>query len=77
MEKIDLEKQFQFFLNKAGLTPSLMAETELKERRITFYAGMSQMYKLFLEISELPEADCTAVFDEMDLQLNLFWRFQK
>ena len=73
MDKINLEKQFELFLVTAGLEIQTMPAIQLRERRIAFYAGMSQMWKLFLEISELPEEECTPVFDDMESQINLFW----
>jgi uncharacterized protein YfbU (UPF0304 family) len=73
MIKIILEKQFDLFLKTAGLNAETMPKIQLREREIAFYAGMSQMWKLFLEISELPEEDCTTIFDDMENQLSLFW----
>jgi hypothetical protein len=73
MEKIDLEKQFEFFLITAKLDAKTMPANQLRERKLAFYAGLSQMWKLFLEISELPEEECTPVFDDMDEQLTAFW----
>ena len=73
MIKIDLEKQFDLYLKTAGLNAETMPKIQLSERKIAFYAGLSQMWKLFLEISELPEEDCTAIFDDMENQLNIFW----
>lgn len=73
MEKINLEKQFELYLKTAGLDAESIPKIQLEERRIAFYAGLSQMWKLFVEISELPEEECSSIFDDMDNQLSLFW----
>jgi len=73
MEKIDLEKQFELFLKTAGLDAETMPKIQLQERKIAFYAGLSQMWKLFMEISELPEEECPEIFDDIENQLSLFW----
>ena len=73
MIKINLENQFQFYLKRVGLDEKTMSEIQLQETKRAFFGGLSQMFVLFLEIGELPEENCNAIFDEIESQISLFW----
>lgn len=74
MKKINLENKFAFFLESVGLNADVMPADQLQERKIAFYAGMSQMWRLLQELSELPEADCVTFFEDIESQLSSFWQ---
>lgn len=73
MKKFDLEKQFEFYLDKVNLKKENMSEIQLQETKRAFYAGVAQMWKMFVEIGDMEEENCDAVFNDIDDQLAIFW----
>lgn len=73
MKEFDLEKQFEFYLQKVNLDPKNMSEIQLQETKRAFYAGIAQMWKMFIAIGELKEQNCDAIFNDIDDQLAIFW----
>ena len=73
MLKIDLENQFKAYLQRVELEEQTMSLIQLQETKRAFFGGLSQMFVLFLEIGELPEENCNAIFDEIESQISLFW----
>lgn len=77
MIKIDLEKQFQFYLQKVDLDEKTMSEIQLQATKRAFYGGFAQMWVLFIEVGELPEEDCDVIFIDIEKQITDFWASQK
>lgn len=73
MLKIDLENQFKAYLQRVELEEQTMSLIQLQETKRAFFGGLAQMFVLFLEIGELPEENCNAIFDEIESQISLFW----
>lgn len=73
MKKFDLEKQFEFYLQKVNLRKENMSEIQLQETKRAFYAGISQMWKMFVEISDMEEQKGFEIFNDIDDQLVIFW----
>jgi hypothetical protein len=73
MLKIDLENQFKAYLQRVELEEQTMSLIQLQETKRAFFGGLSQMFVLFLEIGELPEENCNAIFDDIESQISLFW----
>jgi hypothetical protein len=73
MKKFDLEKQFDFYLEKVNLKKENLSEIQLQETKRAFYAGIAQMWKMFCEIGEMKEENCDAIFNDIDDQLAIFW----
>lgn len=73
MQKIDLENQFKAYLQRVELEEQTMSLIQLQETKRAFFGGLAQMFCLFLEIGELPEENCNAIFDEIESQISLFW----
>lgn len=73
MLKIDLENQFKAYLERVELDEQTMSQIQLQETKRAFFGGLAQMFVLFLEIGELPEENCNAIFDEIESQISLFW----
>ena len=73
MLEIDLKSQFKAYLERVQLEENTMSQIQLQETKRAFFGGLSQMFVLFLEIGELPEENCNAIFDEIESQISLFW----
>ena len=73
MKKFDLEKQFEFYLEKVNLKKENMSEIQLQETKRAFYAGIAQMWRMFVEIADMKEENCDAIFNDIDDQLAIFW----
>ena len=73
MLKIDLENKFKAYLQRVELEEQTMSLIQLQETKRAFFGGLSQMFVLFLEIGELPEENCNAIFDDIESQISLFW----
>lgn len=74
MLKIDLENQFKAYLQRVELEEQTMSLIQLQETKRAFFGGLSQMFVLFLEIGELPEENCNAIFDDIESQISHFWQ---
>lgn len=73
MKNFDLEKEFEFYLEKVNLKKENMSEIQLQETKRAFYAGVAQMWRMFIEIADIKEENCDAVFNDIDDQLAIFW----
>lgn len=73
MKEIDLEFTFKAYLERVGLDEKLMSAIQLQETKRAFYGGLSQMWKLFLEIGELPEENTDVIFNNVERQISQFW----
>ena len=73
MLEIDLKSQFKAYLERVQLDENTMSQIQLQETKRAFFGGLAQMFVLFLEIGELPEENCNAIFDEIESQISLFW----
>lgn len=73
MKKFDLEKQFDFYLEKVNLKKENLSEIQLQETRRAFYAGIAQMWRMFIEIGDMPEENCDEIFNDIDDQIAIFW----
>ncbi len=73
MLKIDLENKFKAYLQRVELEEQTMPLIQLQETKRAFFGGLAQMFVLFLEIGELPEENCNAIFDDIESQISLFW----
>ena len=73
MKKFDLEKKFEFYLDKVNLKKENISEIQLQETKRAFYAGISQMWRMFVEISDMEEEKGFEIFNNIDDQLVIFW----
>ncbi len=74
MLEIDLKSQFKAYLERVQLEEQTMSLIQLQETKRAFFGGLSQMFVLFLEIGELPEENCNAIFDDIESQISHFWQ---
>jgi hypothetical protein len=73
MKKIDLEKEFEFYLEKVNLKKENISKVQLQETKRAFYAGIAQMWRIFNAIGDMKEENWDAVFNDIDDQLAIFW----
>ncbi|WP_348814085.1 hypothetical protein [Flavobacterium maritimum] len=73
MNKINLEKEFKFYLQMVGLDPNKISDVQLQETKRAFYGGLGQMWKIVISMGEMPDENCDAVFSDIDDQIAIFW----
>lgn len=74
MKKINIELEFQSNLQRVKLNPETMSSVQMQETKRAFYAGVSQMWRLFIDIGELPEQNVDHLFEDIESQLSQFWK---
>lgn len=69
-----VEEMYQHFLSKIGIDPVEISKEEDRERRITFYGGISTMIKvMFDQISELPDKQANEALNKIVRECEDFW----
>lgn len=71
--RFNLEEQYRIYLQKADLDESKMGETQKKETRLAFYAGVSQSVMYYFSLAEMDEDDAVEELDHVMRQVSEFW----
>lgn len=71
--EFELEKQYQFYLKKVGLKEKNMGETQKKETRQAFMAGVSQSCLYYFSLAEMDEDEAVNQLDNVMRQVSAFW----
>ena len=72
--KVDIEQQFDFYLEKNNLDKSKMNPIQLIETRRAFYGGFSMFFTKLDEISRLNDDEMLSTMDDIENQLIVFWK---
>ncbi len=73
MKEINLESEFKTYLKRVELDILTMSAIQLQETKRAFFAGLAQMWVMFIELSDLPEEITDVMFGEINDQINIFW----
>ncbi|MCV9929502.1 hypothetical protein OIU83_17710 [Flavobacterium sp. LS1R49] len=73
MELLNLEKEFEFYLETVKLDPKNMSKIQLQETKRAFYAGIAQMWLMFKNLSQLEHKKSYAFFNDLENQISIFW----
>ena len=70
---IDLEAQFNFYLEKMGLNKKTMIPVQITETRRDFFGGMGQLLVILDTVIELDDETGSNVMTKLENDLKTFW----
>lgn len=71
--KFNLEEQYQIYLQKVDLDENKMGETQKKETRQAFFAGVSQSVLFYLALANIEEMKAVDLLDDLIMEVSNFW----
>lgn len=74
-QQFNINIEFKKYLHRAGLNPDVLDAIQLRERKMAFMAGISQLLAYTLELGdeEVPEEVSTAFLNDIWNQVNEYW----
>jgi len=77
MKELEIEHQYQLYLQRVDLDERRMPEVQKVETKRAFYAGFAQMLLLARDtISELDEDRAVLTLEDLLVQIDIFWQEQ-
>lgn len=73
MEKFNIEKQFQAYLKRVGLSEALMPKEQTTELRRAFFGSWGQFLVILQQEVIITEEEAFKVLDDMQDQVANFW----
>lgn len=71
--KFNLEEQYQIYLQKVDLDENKMGETQKRETRQAFFAGVSQSVLFYIGLANMEEIEAVNSLDNLIEQVSDFW----